>query len=188
MTSFKDYVSTRDIAVAIGLGALAGVRATLPNALLGRASTRSGRGGKAGWLGAGLGARVMTFAGLLELVGDKLPGAPDRVTSSPQLARIGSGGLAAAALGRPRLGSMALLALVGGATAALSTTLSFRLRRRAIRRWGLSGGSSGLIEDAIVLAAAAALLPQLRRRSEHDGLAPLTNPIALLKDATALSK
>lgn len=182
MTRLKDYVSTRDIAIAIGLGALAGVRATLPNALLGRASTRPTRGGSAGsWLGAGLGARLMTFASLLELVGDKLPGTPDRVTPSPQLARIGSGGLAAAALGRPRLGSMALLALVGGATAAVSTVLSFRLRRRAIQRWGLSSSRSGLLEDVLVLAAAAALLPQLRRRSESEALAPLTDPLALLK-------
>lgn len=181
MTSLRDFVSPRDIAVAIALGALAGVRATLPNALLGRAATRRARGSRAASaLGGGLGARVMTFAGLFELVGDKLPGTPDRVAASPQLARIGSGGLAAAALGRPRLGSMAVLALVGGATAALSTAVSFRLRRRAIRDWGLSSRRSGLIEDAIVLAAAAALLPQLRRRSENDGLAPLT-PLALLK-------
>lgn len=182
MTSLRDFVSPRDIAVAVALGALAGVRATLPNALLGRAANRRGRGSKAGSaLGTGLSARVMTFASLLELVGDKLPGAPNRVAASPQLARIGSGGLAAAALGRPRLGSMAVLAVVGGATAALSTALSLRLRRRATRKWGLSSSRSGLIEDAIVLAAAAALLPQLRRRSEQDGLVPLTQPLALLK-------
>lgn len=182
--SFKDYVSTRDLAVAVGLGALAGVRATLPNALLGRASggTAHRRRGGGSWLGTGLGSRVMAVASLLELVGDKLPGAPDRVATSPRLARIGSGGLAAAALGRPRPASMAVLALVGGATAALSTALSYRLRRRAIRRWGLSSPSSGLLEDVVVLAAAAALLPQLRRRaSSGNDIAPLLDPIGLLK-------
>lgn len=185
--SFKDYVSTRDLAVAVGLGALAGVRATLPNALLGRASAGRGRRrgngrGKKSWLGSLLGSRLMTGAGLLELVGDKLPGAPDRVEASPQLARIGSGGLAAAALGRPRPASMAMLALVGGATAALSTALSYRLRRRAIQRWGLSSPSSGLIEDVVVLAAAAALLPQLRRRAGGGAnILPLADPIGLLK-------
>jgi hypothetical protein len=92
------------------------------------------------------------------------------VDTSPRLARIGSGGLAAAALGRPHLGPMAVLALVGGATAALSTTLTYRFRRRATRRWGLSNQGSGLLEDALVLATAALLLPQLRK---HAPIEPL---------------
>jgi uncharacterized membrane protein len=167
MTMDDDSISMRDFLLAAGLGALAGVRAALPNALLGRASNRRGasrRGKVAGLLGSGLGTRVLTVAGLAELVGDKLPGIPARVDISPRLARIGSGGMAAALLGHQRPKDMALLALVGGATAALSTVLSYRLRKRAISRWGMSSASSGLLEDVLVLGAAAALLPQLRRQ------------------------
>jgi uncharacterized membrane protein len=165
-------ISMRDILVAAGLGALAGVRAALPNALLGRASNRrrsSRRGKVGGLLGAGLGERVLTVAGLAELIGDKLPGIPARVDISPRVARIGSGGLAAALLGHRRPKDMALLALVGGATAALSTVLSYRLRERAISRWGMSSAGSGLLEDVLVLGAAAALLPQLRRQLAGEG-------------------
>jgi len=161
-------VSATDIALAVGLGALAGARAALPNALISHAA--SARPSRGGLLGSAFLTRALSVAGLLELVGDKLPGVPARVDTSPRLARIGSGGLAAAALGRPHLGPMAVLALVGGVTAALFTTLTYRFRRRATRRWGLSNQGSGLLEDALVLGAAALLLPQLRK---HAPIQPL---------------
>jgi uncharacterized membrane protein len=189
MTLSDDSITTRDLLVAAGLGALAGVRAALPNALLGRAAKRrrSPRQGKiAGLLGSGVGARALTVAGFAELLGDKLPGIGARVDISPRLARIGSGGLAAALLGRPRPNAMALLALVGGASAALSTVLSYRLRKRAMKRWGMSGVSSGLLEDALVLTAAAALLPQLRRElgdSSEPAASTLGSTSSLLLDA-----
>jgi uncharacterized membrane protein len=189
MTMADDSISMRDFFVAAGLGALAGVRAALPNALLGRASNRrrsSRRGKVAGLLGSGLGERVLTVAGLAELLGDKLPGIPARVDISPRLARIGSGGMAGALLGHRRPKDMALLALVGGATAALSTVLSYRLRQRAISRWGMSSAGSGLLEDVLVLGAAAALLPQLRRQLGGDssnGTPALGSTPGLLLDA-----
>jgi uncharacterized membrane protein len=197
MTLSDDSISMRDLLVAAGLGALAGVRASLPNALLGRASNRerSARRGKqgaiAGLLGSGVGARALTLAGLAELIGDKLPGVPARVDISPRLARIGSGGLAAALLGRPRPKTMATLAFVGGASAALSTVLSYRLRKRAMKRWGMSSASSGLLEDVLVLTAAAALLPQLRRElggSNASGPSALgSTPELLLNAARTLT-
>jgi uncharacterized membrane protein len=169
----RSSITARDVALALALGALAGVRAAVPNALLGRAAAQRPRLSPSSFLATRIGAHVLGLAGLLELVGDKLPGVPDRTETSPRLARIGSGGLAAAALGRPRLGSMALLALVGGATAAVSTRASHRLRRRAISRWGLSNTSSGLLEDVLVLGAATLLLPLLRRARAPEPFAGL---------------
>jgi uncharacterized membrane protein len=107
-----------------------------------------------------LGALAM---GAGELVGDKLKTAPDRTVFLGLLARVMSAGIAGAALapqGRERAGAAAA---VGTAVPLAYVTLA--ARKQAMARIGQT--RSGLVEDALVVSAAAlvvALTLGARRR------------------------
>jgi uncharacterized membrane protein len=92
--------------------------------------------------------------GVGELFGDKMKSAPDRTVVLGLLARVTSAGIAGAALapdGRERIG-----ALVAVAAAVPLAYLTLAARRRAMARIGQT--HSGLIEDALVVAAGAAIV------------------------------
>jgi uncharacterized membrane protein len=89
-----------------------------------------------------------------ELVGDKLKSAPDRTVSLGLLARVLSAGIAGAALaphGREKAG-----AAVAVAAAVPLAYLTLSARKQAMSRIGQT--RSGLIEDALVMAAGAAIV------------------------------
>jgi uncharacterized membrane protein len=89
-----------------------------------------------------------------ELFGDKMKSAPDRTVFLGLLARVMSAGIAGAALaprGRERAG-----ATIAVLTAVPLAYLTLAGRRRAIARLGQT--ESGLIEDALVAAAGAAIV------------------------------
>lgn len=105
-----------------------------------------------------LGALVM---GVGELLGDKMKSAPDRTVFLGLLARVMSAGIAGAALaprGQERAGAM-----VAVATAVPLAYLTLAVRKRAMVRVGQT--RSGLIEDAMVVAAGAAIVALSLRRS-----------------------
>jgi len=92
--------------------------------------------------------------GVGELFGDKMKSAPDRTVFLGLLARVMSAGIAGAALaprGRERAG-----ATIAVLTAVPLAYLTLAGRRRAIARLGQT--ESGLIEDALVAAAGAAIV------------------------------
>ena len=99
--------------------------------------------------------------GLGELLGDKMKSAPDRTVFLGLLARAMSAGIAGAALaprGRERAGS-AIAIMTAGPLAYLTLAA----RKRAIRWFGQT--RSGLIEDALVVAAGFAVVAfGVRRR------------------------
>jgi uncharacterized membrane protein len=94
------------------------------------------------------------FMGVGELFGDKMKSAPDRTVFLGLLARVMSAGIAGAALaprGRERDG-----ATVAVATAVPLAYLTLAARKRAMAEVGQT--RSGLIEDALVLAAGVAII------------------------------
>jgi len=89
-----------------------------------------------------------------ELVGDKMKSAPDRTVFLGLLARVMSAGIAGSALapaGREKAG-----AAVAVATAVPLAYLTLAGRKRAMAQIGQT--RSGLIEDALVVAAGAAIV------------------------------
>ena len=89
-----------------------------------------------------------------ELFGDKMKSAPDRTVFLGLLARVASAGIAGAALaprGRERAG-----AGIAVATAVPLAYLTLAARKRAIARFGQT--RSGVVEDALVAAAGAAIV------------------------------
>lgn len=100
--------------------------------------------------------------GIGELFGDKMKTAPDRTVLLGLLARAMSAGIAGAALaprGREQAG-----ALVAVATAVPLAYMTLAARKRAIARIGQT--RSGLIEDALIVAAGVAVVT-LATRPKH---------------------
>jgi uncharacterized membrane protein len=92
--------------------------------------------------------------GIGELFGDKMKSAPDRTVFLGLTARIMSAGIAGAALA-PR-GSEKEGAAVAVATAVPLAYLTLAARKQAMARIGQT--RSGLIEDALIVAAGAAIV------------------------------
>ena len=98
--------------------------------------------------------------GVGELFGDKMKSAPDRTVFLGLLARVTSAGIAGAALaprGREQAG-----AAVAVATAVPLDYATLAGRKRAMARIGQT--RSGLIEDALIVAAGAAVVALAVRR------------------------
>ncbi len=102
--------------------------------------------------------------GVGEFFGDKMKLAPNRTVFLGLIARVMSAGIAGAALaprGRERAG-----AAVAVTTAAPLAYLTLAARRRAMARFGQT--PSGLVEDALVVAAGFAVVAlSVRRRSSR---------------------
>ena len=99
--------------------------------------------------------------GVGELFGDKMKSAPDRTVFLGLLARVMSAGIAGAALapqGREKEG-----AAVAVATAVPLAYLTLAARKEGMARIGQT--RSGLIEDALIVAAGAAVVVLATRPS-----------------------
>ena len=92
--------------------------------------------------------------GVGELFGDKMKTAPDRTVLLGLSARVASAGIAGAALAPPGRESSGAVAAV--ATAVPLAYLTLAARERAMARIGQT--RSGLVEDALVVAAGMALV------------------------------
>lgn len=137
------------------IGAVASARSMTPMAAL--AATRlAGRNtkGKLILLDRPLFKYGAVVMGVGELLGDKMKTAPDRTAFLGLLARVMSAGIAGAALaprGREQAG-----ATVAIATAVPLAYLTLARRKQAMARIGQT--RSGLIEDAFIVAAGAAIV------------------------------
>ncbi|MBC8083201.1 MAG: DUF4126 family protein [Hymenobacter sp.] len=145
----------------VGLGALAGFRSMTAPALLSDNLTKFHPRGLAKsplrllqkpWVATGL---KLMAAG--EMVGDKLPAAPDR-TSPPVLAgRALSGALVGAVLYKVNHDSALKGALLGSTMAVAATFGSLFLRKNSAAKSGLPSSLVGGLEDVLVLGAGLAL-------------------------------
>jgi uncharacterized membrane protein len=144
------------------IGAVAGARSMTPLAAvsLAAASGRLPDGGRlADWLG-----KPWVTAGCLalaagELAGDKLPSAPNRIVAAGLAGRLATGAIAGAALARKE--QRAAAAALGAAAAIAASFPTFAARMRAMRHLGQT--RSGLIEDAAVIGATAAIVSAATR-------------------------
>jgi uncharacterized membrane protein len=91
-----------------------------------------------------------------EMAADKHPRVPDRTAPGPLAGRLVTGALTAAAIAAPGRGLRA--AAAGAVGAVWGTYALYHLRRLATTRFGVSNAVAGLAEDALAVAAAAALL------------------------------
>jgi len=143
------------------IGLTAGARALTPLATVSEAARRHDLPGDGGpsWLGHPVVAALTKLLAAGELWGDKLKSAPDRIVPAGIAARMVTGSLAGAALA-PK-GRSALGAVLGATAAVGAAYVTFHARMAALRRYGQA--RTGLIEDALTLAASQAVVASPRR-------------------------
>ncbi len=148
-------MKTSDLIPSALIGAVASARSMTPMAALAAARLAGRRTpGRLVLLDHPLFRYGGLAMGAGELLGDKMRSAPDRTVFLGLLARVLSAGIAGAALaprGRERAGAEAA---VGAAVPLAYLTLA--ARKRAMARFGQT--RSGLVEDALVVAAGFAVV------------------------------
>jgi uncharacterized membrane protein len=148
-------MKTSSLLPSVLIGAVASARSMTPMAALATARLAGERTpGKLVLLDHPLFKFGALAMGVGELFGDKMKAAPDRTVFLGLLARVMSAGIAGAALaprGREKVGA----ALAVG-TAVPLAYLGLAGRKRAMAEIGQT--KSGLIEDALVVAAGAAVV------------------------------
>jgi uncharacterized membrane protein len=146
---------------ALLLGFVTGIRSQVPLALLALQAQRGqfdpGPGRAARRLASEQGVLGLVLAAGGELVADKLPMTPSRLTAGPFLQRLATGGAVGAAVhydaGQPR----ALGALLGAAGAGAGAWAATRARAALAERTPLPGALLGAVEDLVAVALAVAV-------------------------------
>ena len=148
-------MKTLDLLPSVLIGAVASARSMTPMAALAGARLAGERTpGRLVLLDHPLFRFGGLAMGVLELFGDKMKSAPDRTVFLGLLARVSSAGIAGAALaprGREKVGA----ALAVGTAIPLAYA-GLAGRKKAMARIGQT--KSGLIEDALIVAAGAAVV------------------------------
>ena len=146
-------------ALAIGIGALAGLRPMTTSAVVAWSAKRK-------WIGLGMSrlasiiparaSRRITELAISELIADKLPFAPSRVSTGALVSRIVLGAISGAAVcgavRRPNVKGALL-----GSLGALAGTLAGYYVRRSLRR-RMPDFVAGLVEDGLVVGGSVFIL------------------------------
>jgi uncharacterized membrane protein len=152
------------LAAAAGLGAVTGLRSMTALAALSRELSDRRRLPRTAtrleaWLAEDTVAIALSGLALGELVADKFPGIPDRVSPGPLFGRALIGALvgAVAAGGEDR----ALGVVVGGGAAVVAAYVGWLARREAGRASLLPDAVFALAEDAVAVSSARELVAEL---------------------------
>jgi uncharacterized membrane protein len=146
----------------IGLGTLAGMRAmsapAITSHILSHHHSRNLEGTPLNLMQSEKVALVLKVLAVSEFLGDKLPSAPNRINPTALTGRFLSGALAGASIYKASGNNAMAGALIGGATAAASTFVSFFIRKNTVKRTTIIDPVIGMIEDALVAASGATLV------------------------------
>ena len=146
---------------AIGLGAVAGMRAMSAPALLSnelsRMPTNSLANSPLYFLQSDSVATALKVLAATELLGDKLPNVPNRINLPSIAVRALSGAVVGAALFTANKDKITKGAIIGAAAAVVATYGSFYLRKAIKKYTHLPNSFSGSIEDAIMLSSGIAI-------------------------------
>jgi uncharacterized membrane protein len=99
-------------------------------------------------------AKVALACAAFELMADKAPNIPDRVSPPSLFGRVLAGVVIGAALADGAPGGRRTYAIAGGVIAFASAHLTFRARRALAQE--IPGFAAGLVEDAVVAGVVAA--------------------------------
>jgi uncharacterized membrane protein len=147
---------------AICMGVIAGMRSMSAPALTSDYLTRQNSNSLAhssfGLMGAPRVAQALKVAAVGELVFDKLPGVPARISPGPLVARFLSGALCGASLCTLEGKRIELGAIAGGLTAIGSAYAFYHLRRTIGQAACIPDAVLGLTEDAIAIGTGLSVL------------------------------
>lgn len=145
-----------------GLAALTGARSFMGPALLSRQlrkqpSRRLGRS-RLDFMQSSRTAKILTVLAAGELVGDKLPGTPDRISPPALVGRGLSGALIGATLFTRQRQARRTGTAVGVLSAVVGAYATFHLRKRLGQTTGFPDPVWAVLEDGLVIAAGRQLL------------------------------
>jgi uncharacterized membrane protein len=154
--------NTKIIAKAIGLGAVAGMRATVAPAaisyFLSKHPSRALGRSKLSFLQSPVTAIVTRVLSGAEILGDKNPKGPNRIVFPQVAARVASGALAGAGLFRANKAGIAKGLVLGGASALAVTFASFYLRKYVDKKLHAKDSIVGIVEDLISIGSGWAIM------------------------------
>ena len=146
----------------VGLGAVAGMRATMapmvashylsnhPNPALSRSSLR--------FIQLPVTAIITKLLSVAEITGDKIPNGPDRIVPAQLLARVASGAFVGATIFKANRLSVVDGVLLGGVSALAATFASFYLRKYADKLPFVKDQIAGAVEDVVALGTGISIL------------------------------
>jgi uncharacterized membrane protein len=139
------------------LGVTTGLRAMTPMAVLcwfAYLGYLPLEGTWAAWMASATAVVVFTVLALAEIVADKLPRTPDRISLGPLTARLVFGGLIGSIAATAMIGPGLEGVLLGVVGAALGAFAGFMIRRDMVERIGCAEWKVALVEDLIAVACA----------------------------------
>jgi uncharacterized membrane protein len=139
----------------IGLGALAGMRSTsapvIVSHILSHHHSKKLDHSPLRFMQSKNVALVLKVLAIGEIIGDKLPSAPNRIKPAVLAFRMLSGAFAGASVYKATGGKVGMGALIGGAAAFASTFGSYFLRKGTVKTSHVIDPIVGAIEDALVI-------------------------------------
>ena len=149
---------------AIGLGAIAGMRAMAAPALLSHYLTNDPAGALYNtplrYLQRPMVATTLKYLAGAELIGDKLPMTGDRIAPQGLIPRLISGAVVGATVAGANEKPKVTGALLGMAGAVVAAYGFFYLRKKVGQESGLPNVVLGLAEDAIMASGGIALMQE----------------------------
>lgn len=143
-----------DVLAALGLGAMAGMRSMSAPAFLSHRLSREegeeGEGVMEELLSSKASAGTLAAMAVGELVADKLPGVPSRISPPALALRIVSGAFAGATLARRHKRPVLGPALIGAAASLVSSYALYSVRRLLTQKLRVPNVLAGFLEDALV--------------------------------------
>jgi len=146
------------LSLAVGIGALAGLRPMTAPAVIAWAAKRK-------WIPVGSSpfatiisaraSRRITELAIAELIADKLPFTPNRLNAGPLASRIASGAICGAAVCGAVKRPLAEGALLGGLGAIAGALAGYHVRKRLSRE--TPDFAVGLLEDALAIGGGAVI-------------------------------
>ena len=147
---------------AAGLGAVAGLRATMAPAIISHYLSSKNSSGLENSILKFIQSPVSPFItkalSAFEITGDKIPGMADRTITPQLMARIASGAFAGAVVSKANGDNVLKGILVGGIAAVASTYASFYIRKYASKIPYVSDPVLGIAEDFIAMRSGNALM------------------------------
>ncbi|RFZ84634.1 DUF4126 family protein [Mucilaginibacter terrenus] len=146
---------------AVGLGLVAGMRTMYAPAvashMYSRHKSRYLRHDPLSFMQSITASKIFKVLAAGELVGDKLPTAPNRTSAPGLIGRAISGMLVGSVVYRANGKPPVVGGLIGGAAAVASTFGCFLLRRAVVKSTKIPDPYIGAVEDVLVIAAGAAI-------------------------------
>lgn len=147
---------------AIGLGAIAGLRASIAPAVasnyLSKHPDKDLRRSKLRFIQKPATALVTKLLSVAEIAADKAPNAPNRIIPPQIGARVASGALVGATMFRANRESVINGALIGGASALITTIASFYARQYLDKIPHVKDTFVGAFEDAVAVSSGIKLM------------------------------